>query len=384
MLTKTVRVAENQRVLWFRDGNLMGVLAPGKYNFWKRTRHLRFDSFNVEDGEAILPNAQYLVREHGDVLKQYLDIRVLEQDQVALISVNKLVTRLALPGEVVAFWKNAVDTAIQVVEFTDDLAVPDAWIKAINRSGDAVALATLNKAILPVTVDQGFESLLMIDGDVDRALTPGRYAFWKLGRDVKAVTVDKRVQEIEINGQEILTRDRVSLRTNASLQYRITDAVQAIVQTPDVEGLAYRAVQFALRRTIGSLTLDELLADKTKLGEDVQAEVGDELVKAGIAVTMVGVKDFILPGEMKTILNQVVEAEKVAEANAIRRRDETQAVRALANTAKQLERNAMMARLKELETLEQVSSSVDTLNVYNGLEGVMGQLVKLQPHGREE
>ena len=138
MLTKTVRVAENQRVLWFRDGNLMGVLAPGKYNFWKRTRHLRFDSFNVEDGEAILPNAQYLVREHGDVLKQYLDIRVLGQDQVALISVNKLVTRLALPGEVVAFWKNAVDTAIQVVGFTDDLAVPDSWIKAINRSGDAL------------------------------------------------------------------------------------------------------------------------------------------------------------------------------------------------------------------------------------------------------
>ena len=224
----------------------------------------------------------------------------------------------------------------------------------------------------------------MIDGDVDRALTPGRYAFWKLGRDVKAVTVDKRVQEIEINGQEILTRDRVSLRTNASLQYRVTDAVQAIVQTPDVEGLAYRAVQFALRRTIGSLTLDELLADKTKLGEDVQAEVGDELANAGIAVTMVGVKDFILPGEMKTILNQVVEAEKVAEANAIRRRDETQAIRALANTAKQLERNAMMARLKELETLEQVSSSADTLNVYNGLDGVMGQLVKLQPQGREE
>ena len=105
-------------------------------------------------------------------------------------------------------------------------------------------------------------------------------------------------------------------------------------------------MQFALRRTIGSLTLDELLADKTKLGEDVQAEVGDELAKAGIAVTMVGVKDFILPGEMKTILNQVVEAEKVAEANAIRRRDETQAVRALANTAKQLERNAMMAQAK--------------------------------------
>ena len=384
MIRKTIRVAENQRVLWFRDGNLMGVLAPGKYSFWKRITHLRFESFNVEDGEAKLSSAQYLVRQHGDLLKGYLDVHVLEQNQVALISVNKLVTRLALPGEVVAFWKDAVDTAIEIADFTKDLAVPDAWTKAINRSGDAVAVASLNKAMLPVTVDHGFESLLMLDGDVDRVLTPGRYAFWKLGRDVKAVSVDRRVQEIEINGQEILTRDRVSLRTNASLQYRVTDAVKAAVDTPDVQGLAYRAVQFALRRAIGSLTLDELLADKTKLGEDVQAEVDAELAKAGIAVTMVGVKDFILPGEMKTILNQVVEAEKVAEANAIRRRDETQAVRALANTAKQLERNAMMARLKELEAIENVSSSVDTLNVYNGLDGVMGQLVKLRTQGGEE
>ncbi len=378
MVTKTIRVAENQRVLWFRDGNLMGVLAPGKYKFWKRTRHLRFESYDVADGEAVLPNAQYLIREHSEMLGQHLEIRELEQNQVALISVNKLVKRLALPGEVIAFWKNSVDSSIEVENFAESLTVPDEWVKAINQSGDAVALATLNKAILPVTVDQGFEALLVNDGEIARSLAPGRYAFWKLGRDIKVLSVDKRVQEIEINGQEILTRDRVSLRTNASLQYRITDAVKAVVDTPDVVGLAYRAVQFALRRTIGSLTLDELLGDKTKLGDDVQSQVSSELANVGIAVTMVGIKDFILPGEMKTILNQVVEAEKVAEANAIRRRDETQAVRALANTAKQLESNAMMARLKELEALQTVSSSVDTLNVYNGLDGVMGQLVKLQ------
>ncbi len=74
----------------------------------------------------------------------------------------------------------------------------------------------------------------------------------------------------------------------------------------------------------------------------------------------------------------MVEAEKVAEANAIRRRDETQNVRALANTARQLEGNPMMARLKELEALQSVSSSINTLNVYDGLEGVMGQLVQLR------
>ena len=382
MLMKSIRVAETQRVLWFRDGNLMAVLTPGKYAFWKRTRHLRFESYEVAAGEAVLSNAQYLVREHGEMLRQHLEVRELEQNQVALIFVNKLASRLALPGEVVALWKNSVETTVEIVDFAEKLAVPDKWMQAINRSADASAKATLKtslqKAVVAITVDPGFESILLIDGEVNRTLTPGRYAFWKLGRDVKALPVDKRVQEIEINGQEILTRDRVSLRTNASLQYRVTDTVRAVIDTPDIVGLAYRAVQFALRRAIGSLTLDELLADKTKLGEDIQTDVDSELTTVGIAVTMVGIKDFILPGEMKTILNQVFEAEKVAEANAIRRRDDTQAVRALANTAKQLESNAMMARLKELEALQAVSSNVDTLNVYNGLEGVMGQMVTLK------
>lgn len=378
MFYKVIRVAEHQRVLWFRDGNLMGVLAPGKYTFWKRTRHLKFESYDVADGEARLPNAQYLIRTHGELLAQHLEIHEIDQHQVALIRVNKLVTRLALPGEVVAFWKQSVETAIELADFSEDMVVPQRWVNAINRSKESVSLAAMVKSILSVTVEQGFESLLVVDGVIERTLMPGRFTFWKLGREVKALSVDKRVQEIEINGQEILTRDRVSLRTNASLQYRIVETMRAVVDTPDVAGLAYRAVQFALRRAIGSLTLDELLADKTKLGEDIQAAVSSELSKAGIAVTMVGIKDIILPGEMKTILNQVVEAEKVAEANTIRRRDETQSVRALANTARQLEGNAMMARLKELEALETVSSSVNTLNVYNGLEGVMGQLVNLK------
>ena len=104
----------------------------------------------------------------------------------------------------------------------------------------------------------------------------------------------------------------------------------------------------------------------------------DALAGAGLGVSLVGIKDVVLPGEMKAILNRVVEAEKAAEANAVRRRDETQNVRALANTARQLEGNAMMARLKELETLQHVSASVDTLNVVSGLDGVMDQLVRLK------
>jgi hypothetical protein len=78
---------------------------------------------------------------------------------------------------------------------------------------------------------------------------------------------------------------------------------------------------------------------------------------------------------MKTILNQVVEAEKVAQANLIRRREETAATRSLLNTARLMEENPTLLRLKELETLEKVTEKVGSLTVYGGLEGVLKNLV---------
>jgi regulator of protease activity HflC (stomatin/prohibitin superfamily) len=83
---------------------------------------------------------------------------------------------------------------------------------------------------------------------------------------------------------------------------------------------------------------------------------------------------------MKTILNQVVEAEKVAQANLIRRREETAATRSLLNTARLMEENPTLMRLKEMETLEKVTEKVGSLTVYNGLEGLMKNMVpKLAP-----
>jgi regulator of protease activity HflC (stomatin/prohibitin superfamily) len=92
----------------------------------------------------------------------------------------------------------------------------------------------------------------------------------------------------------------------------------------------------------------------------------------------VGVKDLILPGEMKDILNGVVQAEKTAQANVIRRREEANATRSLLNTAKLLEDSPVLLRLKELETLEKVTEKIDKLTVFGGLDGVLKQLVSIK------
>jgi len=198
----------------------------------------------------------------------------------------------------------------------------------------------------------------------------GGNPIWRLGRQLEMLLVDQRLQESEVKDQEILTRDRLSLRLDASVQYEIKDPARAVVDTPNVSSLVYRSLQFALRHTIATVSLDDLLSDRTRFVETIGELVRVEMESFGVVVVTAGITDIILPGEMKTILNQVVEAEKTAQANAVRRRDESANIRALANTAKMLESNATMVRLKELESLETIAGNIQCLNVYDGLDGV--------------
>ena len=129
---------------------------------------------------------------------------------------------------------------------------------------------------------------------------------------------------------------------------------------------------------MGTSTLDELLENKAALDEIIAGNTRERLGGAGMKLESLGVKDIILPGEMKAILAQVVEAEKSAQANAIRRREETAATRSLLNTAKIMEDNPIVLRMKELETLERVAERIDKISVFGGLDQVLNGLVKLR------
>ena len=220
--------------------------------------------------------------------------------------------------------------------------------------------------------------LLIVDGEFARVLEPGLHAFWKYQRALKTELVDRRVQAMEVTGQEILTRDKVSLRVNLTALWQVLDAVRARAAVTNIVEAVYKELQFALRAAVSGRTLEELLGDKGGLDDEISATVAMRLEGQGVAVKSVGVKDVILPGEMKTILNQVVEAEKRAQANLIHRREETAATRSLLNTARLMEENPTLMRLKELETLEKVTEKIGQMTVFGGLEGVMKDVVRIQ------
>ena len=193
--------------------------------------------------------------------------------------------------------------------------------------------------------------------------------------------MDLRLQVLEVAGQEILTRDKVSLRVNLTAGYRITDVLTAFARQAKPVDFLYKELQFGLRAAVGTRTLDELLENKPVIDDVVNTHIRRRVEDSGgfgLEVESVGVKDIILPGDMKIILAKVVEAEKAAQANVIRRREETAATRSLLNTAKVMEGNPITLRLKELETLEKVTEKIDKISVFGGLDGVLKDLVKIR------
>ena len=167
------------------------------------------------------------------------------------------------------------------------------------------------------------------------------------------------------------------------MTWQVTDAVAAVAVTGDLDKALYREAQLVLRAALGGRSLDALLSDKEAVGGEVEREIQARAKAYGVVVKSVGIRDVVLPGEMKTILNQVILAEKQAEANLIKRREETAAARSQANTARLLAENPVLARMKELESLQEILAGAKATFVF-GREGIAGQIRGLLKEDAEE
>ena len=147
------------------------------------------------------------------------------------------------------------------------------------------------------------------------------------------------------------------------------DPLKAVKSSKDYEAHLYSLVQFAIRDAVGNRTLDEVLSNREKIDSQLRDHVRSHMGDIGISLEALGIRDIILPGEMREMLNKVVEAEKTAQANLIRRREETAATRSLLNTAKLMDSNPTLMRLKELEALEKLTEKVGRIDLHTGDKG---------------
>jgi regulator of protease activity HflC (stomatin/prohibitin superfamily) len=179
----------------------------------------------------------------------------------------------------------------------------------------------------------------------------------------------RRVQ-LAIVGQELMTRDKVTLRLSMTVEYAVEDPALATHSVAIAKDAVYTLVQLAAREYLSGVTLDQLLEGRDAMTRYLEEHGVPEARKFGVRIERVGVKDVVLPGEMKTLLNRVIEAEKEAAANVILRREETAATRSLANTAHVMAEQPVLLRLKELESLKEIASHIQEVRVVVGADGL--------------
>lgn len=383
LFQKIVEITENQRVLVYKNQQLIDVLTPGKHKRWDFKNELSFEYFDINTLYFSEKNAERLYRNNPQ-LNEHIFHCKLSNTEVGLLYVNDLLEGIVAPSEQLYLWQDAGDIRLEKVSIDEEIALDDKTLFLINRAGANTASRLIKsertvavKPIADLNIAKEHIGLLYVNGQLLKQLTPGHYGFWQFNHEIELKTFDCRTQLLEISGQEILSKDRVSLRINLSANIKVHNAQLAARSVDNVNDFVYKTLQLALREAVGTKSLDDILLDKLYVNETVKELVAQSLTDIGITLENVGVKDIILPGEMKIILNQVVEAQKAAEANVIKRREETSATRSLHNTAKMIENNPTLMRLKELEALEKVAERINNLTVYGGLEGLMNGAVKI-------
>lgn len=377
-MLKRLVVKKNERGLLFAEGDFVSILEPGLYRRFDPRNRLSLETFSLNTPLFEHRLAGYLRQHEPALVERCFERFDLDDQQVGLRFEDGLLVELLPPGARRLYWKGQAEQRLEPIELSQTYRLDSELVARLSQPSLRGRPLQGLDAVLLAQVPAYQVGVLKVDGAVIELLPAGLHGFWRFNRQISVELVDLRIQALEVSGQEILTRDKVSLRLNLAANWRYTDVLLAQSHLAKPQEQLYRELQFGLRAAVGTRTLDELLENKQAIEQALHAHLAGKL--PGLEISSLGVRDIILPGEMKALLAQVLEAEKAAQANVIRRREETSATRSLLNTAKVMEDNPTALRLKELETLERVAERIDRISVFGGLDQVLNGLVKLAPH----
>lgn len=347
---KQVTINTWQVGLVFKRGAYQRMIKEGNYWFWDNR------AVNIYDvTQPFVAPVELNILLQDAALAELLQVVEVKDSEIVLHYENGLLKEVLTAGRF-TFWKSVV---------THDFVRLDISKVEITEPIDRTTLQ--HKLVAPYvrsySVDNYEQGILFIDGKFVKLLSSGVYFWYKNSISIHISKADTRQQKLEINGQEILTRDKAALRINAWAQYRVADIEKAFLQNREYDMQLYIVFQLALREYVASLNFDELLEKKDSAGPFIVQQVEAKAAVLGIEVNGFGIRDIILPGDVKEIMNQVLIAEKKAQANTIMRREETASTRSLLNTAKLMEDNAMLWKLKEMEYVEKIAEKISNISV---------------------
>ena len=179
------------------------------------------------------------------------------------------------------------------------------------------------------------------DGVLIKILEAGRYEFPRLTfferlvpeqwrrrlPKIEIALVDIRERDLTIKGQEILTADKVAIRVSIIVQFKVQNPRAALHEVESYSDRIYGDVQLAARRSLASMTLEEILTNRNKLSEDILHEVKESATTYGVAILRADVKDLIFPGNLQEIMNRVLAAERMSQVQLVEARTKAETQR---------------------------------------------------------
>ena len=343
-------VNDQERGLLYRNGRLTRWLEPGRHRIFKGLSNLELKTLHRDTLHNPFSPELKVVAPLDAVVEAFVS-----EANLGLLRADGVPRAVLQPGRHL-LWQLASKVTLDVVSL--EPLCPD-----IPEGFWGLVPSTQVQSVLVLPFER---ALIYVDGVLREVMSEGRKAFSVLNRKLEVIRMDLREQEVQIQGQELMTKDKVTLRLNLIVKYRVVDAHLAVQGVPVLRNAIYSEAQVSARHFVAELVLDELL-ERRAVAMLPMAEALRERAKAwGVEVTKLDVKDLVLPGEMKQLLNQVIEAEKKAAAQVILRREEVASTRSLANTAQMLERNPALLRLKELEAFKDIAAVIPNLTLVLG------------------
>jgi regulator of protease activity HflC (stomatin/prohibitin superfamily) len=366
---------DDERAFLVRDGRFERLLGPGRFAALDYGRRLSAEVVKVVRAEIAADKALLIAKTHPAIAAEHFEIVQLGANEVAIVSLDGEPKHLVLPNTTRAFWKTITKIDVERIDAAAEVRVAKRHLDKLDPARTPIVVLAL--------VEAHEAGLLFVDGRLAERLPAGRHAFWAVGRTAKVQKVDTRPMPLEVTAQEILTKDRVGIRVTLTAFTKVVDPEKAALAAGDVGNTIYRLIQFAIREAVATRTLDEILAARDTIDREVRSYVTERAGALGVEIGEIGVKDVILPGDVRELLNKVVEAERTAKANLIRRQEETAATRSLLNTARLMDDNPLLLRLKELEALEKLVEKVGRIDLHagtgiGGFEALLRNLYRLR------
>ncbi len=225
-------------------------------------------------------------------------------------------------------------------------------------------------------VYEGQWALEYRDGRFRRYLEPGRHLM--VGRGIALLKLEKRLSYIIVPGQEVLTKDNLGLKISLTAEYKVDDP-KKLVETLAVNGDAdighrlHHDLQLILRDVVSTLELDELIAERNQLSDEITTRIKESASAWGVDITSVSVRDLMLSKELRSAYAAVVLSKKEAEAKLERARGETAALRALSNAARSLRNNPELMKLRLLDGVQSSQGARHNLWVdFKDVEKIVG------------